>query len=93
MATIYFNREMYETGDPDKDFVVMALTGDTFQAKDTIKKLGTFTFSDQTGYGKAWRTAPVIAKDMTTPKGDKMRATIKSAVETLRSAGYKVVLR
>lgn len=92
MATIYFNREKYETGDSDKDFYVMALTGDTFQAKDIIKGLG-FTFSDQTGYGKAWRSSRVLVKDLAGPGGDKMRATVKSAHEALRAAGYKIVLR
>jgi hypothetical protein len=89
--TIHMTVEHYQGGDQG-EFYTMALTGDTYQAKEAIKGLG-YQFSDQVGMGKAWRL-PVIFKADMVPGNAKLTAfqgSVTKTIETLKSAGYTVV--
>lgn len=92
--TIYFETEQYQDGG-EGDFVAVALTGDTFDAKEIIKGLGDFHFSDQVGHGKAWRSDIIFKRDLVAgnPKAAQMRAIINKAHKALTDAGYSVVVR
>lgn len=86
---IYIETEEYTGGDQG-DFYTFALSGDTYDAKEIIKSLG-YSFSDQVGRGKAWRTEPILKSDFVpgNPAFLKIQNQIKKTGETLKTAGYE----
>lgn len=90
MKTIHMNIEKYDG--QQGNFFTMALTGDTYDAKEIIKGIG-YNFNDQVGYGKAWRL-PIIMKSDMVPGNAKLaefQGAVKNTVETLKNAGYNVI--
>jgi hypothetical protein len=90
MKTIHMTIEKYDG--QQGEYYTMSITGDTYDAKETIKSLG-YNFSDQIGYGKAWRL-PIIVKSDMIPGNTKLaefQSAVKNTVETLKGAGYNVI--
>jgi len=92
---IYFEQEQYKSPNPGQDFVVIKMTGDTYDAKDIIKTIKGWSFSDQVGYGKAWRSEPVIKSKLVA--GTTEAEAIKNLMITTRTAlvgaGFEVFKR
>jgi hypothetical protein len=90
MKTIHMTIEKYDG--QQSEYYTMALTGDTYGAKETIKSLG-YDFSDQIGYGKAWRLPIITRSEMVAgnAKLAEFQVTVKNTVETLKNAGYNVI--
>jgi hypothetical protein len=87
--TIRYELERYKSPDGN-DFYVIALTGDTYEARDIIKGLGDFSFSDQVGYGKAWRSKIFLVANAANDKAE-VHAIVNKMYNALKAAGYTIV--
>ena len=92
---IYFEQEHYKGVTPTQDFVVIKLTGDTYGAKDIIKAISGWSFSDQVGYGKAWRSEPVVKSKLIagTPEAEQIKNLMITTRAALTGAGFEVFKR
>ena len=88
--TIQYEIERYKSPDAGGDFYVIALTGDTYAARDIIASLNDFSFSDQVGMGEAWRSKIFLIRDAATDKAT-VHAIVNKMYNTLKAAGYNIV--
>lgn len=92
---IYFEQEHYKSPNPGQDFFFIKMTGDTYDAKDIIKTIKGWSFSDQVGYGKAWRSRPVVKSNLVagTPEAEEIKNLIITTRTALVGAGFEVFKR
>ena len=92
---IYFDQEHYQAPKKEDDFVVIKITGNTYEAKDIIKAINGWSFSDQVGYGKAWRSEPVVKSKLVagTPEAEQIKNLMITTRTALVGAGFEVFKR
>lgn len=93
---IYIETERFEGMTEAESFNTLTLTGETFDAKEIIKSIGKFQFSNPVGHEKAWRTmltfknSELAVDGKITAKGEELKKIITETVAALKSAGYEV---
>lgn len=90
MAQINYEIEKFQ-GDKDGNFYTITLTGDTFAAKEIIKSLGDFQFSNPVGHEKAWRSTKVFFESKLAQEKESLKAIVNKMYSALKAAGYTVV--
>jgi len=92
MATITiinYEIEKFQDGG-EGNFYTVTLTGDTFAAKEIIKSLGDFNFSNPVGHDKAWRSKAFLETKLAEEK-DELKAIVNKMYTALKASGYTVV--
>lgn len=83
--------EKIQDADTNQEYITIALTGDTYSAKDIIKGMGDYHFSNQVSYGKAWRSQTWLGSEALTTCKNEVVELVNRTKETLSKSGYSLV--
>ena len=87
--TCEFERFQGIPGEPD--FYTITLSGETYQARETIKGLGDYEFNDPVGCQKAWRSKRIFF-DKVAEKQDIIRLLQKTKTALIETGAQFVMI-